>query len=102
MSSLTFISLQAMSAFMFLDNVNVKPRKTAAGTCPTARHLSFIPILPKHGLKSSGWNTSGPQGNTSFYRSAFQFNYSESLFQLNSALTGAKKKKSRKDLMNFT
>lgn len=65
MSSLTFISLQAMSAFMFLNNVNVKPRKTAAGTRPTARHNGFILILPKHGLKSSGWNTSGPQGKHS-------------------------------------
>lgn len=35
MSSLAFMSLQPMSVFMFLNNGNIEPMKSAAGTCPT-------------------------------------------------------------------
>lgn len=64
-------------------------------------------FYPNMGSNHPGGIQEGHKENTSFYRSgAFQFNYSfflegaESLFQLNSALTRAEKK--RKDLMNFT
>lgn len=105
MSSLAFMSLQAMTVFMFLNNVNVQPLRSAAGTCPTPRHDWFSLILAKYILKSPKWNRSGPQGHTLLYRfgrfilttlfledkvcGEFQ------LFQVHSALTEAKKQEKK-------
>lgn len=47
MSSSAFMSLQATSVFMLLNNVNVRLLTTAAGTFPPPRRDRFICILAK-------------------------------------------------------
>lgn len=48
MSSLAFMSLEAMSAFMFLNNVNIPLLRSAAGTFPTPKCDRFTSILAKY------------------------------------------------------